>query len=436
MLEILKAGTHIDSAGEEFSFLVQDLEDIATGYNFHSYRAPVLIGHDENQPALAIVARLRVVGDSLLAILMNVSPELQAMLEQGRFAGVSVALYPPGEPASPYAPDQWGLRHVALVQVPAVKGMTLPQFQSSDRAVYIQFAEAVPPVNPESAQLASLPSQKQSPTSSSKVAEAVQATAFELPESLPAQMALVLVNLRQFMVDMASIAQGDRYLPETLITAIEQSLTDTLQSIDNLPQNGELSTAIAEDANNVNGANDQKADPAIVEQVKPKPGKSAPVDTEQASAAIEMAEPSGNASDARQDRSTSDAETAAPLESEAELGDISDRLSQLKQQEEALLQLQQELAQREQAVKRAELEEFLEGLIKEGKLLPNEKQTLLTLMLALPDAPALAEFSEADPQAVSKPTAIVAFKQSLRDRPRIVTFGEVAGRTNQFTPRQ
>ena len=142
MLEILKAGTHIDSAGEEFSFSIQDLNQIAAGYDLQKYRAPVLIGHAENQPALAIVARLTVVGDSLFAFLMNESAELQTILAQGQFAGVSVALYPPGEPSSPYDVDKWGLRHVALVQVPAIKGMALPQFSSGDRAVYINFAES------------------------------------------------------------------------------------------------------------------------------------------------------------------------------------------------------------------------------------------------------------------------------------------------------
>jgi hypothetical protein len=157
MLEILRVGTHLDSAGEEYTFSIADLNNIAAGYDIQKYRAPLLIGHDENQPAQAIVARLRVVGESLFAILMNVNAELQNMLEQGRFAGVSVALYPPGEPSSPYAADQWGLRHVALVQVPAVKGMALPQFKSSDRAVYIQFAETAAAQSQKRLQLLSQP---------------------------------------------------------------------------------------------------------------------------------------------------------------------------------------------------------------------------------------------------------------------------------------
>ena len=99
-----------------------------------------------------------------------------------------------------------------------------------------------------------------------------------------------------------------------------------------------------------------------------------------------------------------------------------------------MLQRQQELAQREQQVKKAELNEFLEGLINEGKLLPSEKETLLALMMALPADPETVQFSEADPEAKANPSAIATFKQTLRDRPRIITFGEVAGRTNKFTP--
>jgi hypothetical protein len=430
MLEILRVGTHIDSAGAEFSFSPQDLSDIAAGYDLQKYRSPVLRGHDENQPALAIVARLRVVGDSLFAILMNVSPELQTMLEQGQFGGVSVALYPPGEPSSPYDQDKWGLRHVALVQVPAVKGMALPQFKSSDRAVYINFAEA-----PEQEQTTQRSTNKQSQTQVQKQteanSEANQETELEIPESLPEQMALVLANVRQFMLDLGSEAKGDRYLPESLIKAIEQSFASSLKSMAETKPNGEPGNDSASNANNVNNreasqtANNQSSSANQARQ------------TDQSSASSESSKSSSTSNQSNINNAQNAGNTDSS-ESEAELTEISDRLAQLKQQEEALRQRQQELAQREQSIKKAEFEEFLESLIRDGKLLPSEKQTLLELMMALPDAPApteTAQFSEAgDHKSNSQPSAIATFKKSLSDRPRFVTFGEIAGRTSKFTP--
>jgi hypothetical protein len=430
MLEILRVGTHIDSAGAEFSFSPQDLSDIAAGYDLQKYRSPVLRGHDENQPALAIVARLRVVGDSLFAILMNVSPELQTMLEQGQFAGVSVALYPPGEPSSPYDQDKWGLRHVALVQVPAVKGMALPQFKSSDRAVYINFAEASEA--PEQEQTTQRSTNKQSQTQAQKQteanSEANQETELEIPEALPEQMALVLANVRQFMLDLGSEAEGDRYLPESLIKAIEQSFASSLKPMVETKPNGEPQ---AKNANNVNNretsqtANNQSSSANQAMQ------------TDQSSASSESSKSSSTSNQSNINNAQNAGNTDSS-ESEAELTEISDRLAQLKQQEEALRQRQQELAQREQSIKKAEFEEFLESLIRDGKLLPSEKQTLLELMMALPDAPApteTAQFSEAgDHKSNSQPSAIATFKKSLSDRPRFVTFGEIAGRTSKFTP--
>jgi DNA-binding protein H-NS len=231
-------------------------------------------------------------------------------------------------------------------------------------------------------------------------------------------MALVLSNLRSFMVAVTSAEEGDRYLPVALVEAIEQSLADALQPMAETKANGELKDEPQPDP--VNNANN-------ISSAKNADGK-------EASTAVNSQ--AGDPNQPSPGKPSSEVSSSPKPENEAELTEISDRLAQLKQQEQELQKRQQELAQREQEIKKSEFDEFLEGLIKDGKLLPSEKQTLLAFMMALPDSadaaatPETAQFSEAN----SQPSAIATFKKSLRDRPRIVTFGEVVGRTNKFMP--
>lgn len=127
MLQIFTAGKQTDNRGVTRDYPVDILHEIANSYDFKKHRAPILTGHNENQPNKGLIASLKVLGDKLFAIPRNVLPEFKESVNREEWAGVSPRLYHPDDPANPN-PGKWGLRHLAFLQIPAVKGMALPEF--------------------------------------------------------------------------------------------------------------------------------------------------------------------------------------------------------------------------------------------------------------------------------------------------------------------
>ncbi len=126
-LEILKAGTHRDSQGRTYEFTPDALRQIAESYQPNRHVAPILVTHDETKPNKGLIDRVWVEGDRLLAEPKQVDPELAEQVNAGRWPRLSAAIYLPDSPANP-VPGSYGLRHVATVQIPAIKGMQPPEF--------------------------------------------------------------------------------------------------------------------------------------------------------------------------------------------------------------------------------------------------------------------------------------------------------------------
>jgi len=126
-LEILRAGTHRDSQGRTYEFTPDALRQIAESYQPDRHVAPILVTHDESKPNKGLIGRVWVDGDRLLAEPRQVDPELAEQVNAGRWPRLSAAIYLPDSPANP-SPGRYGLRHVATVQIPAIKGMQPPQF--------------------------------------------------------------------------------------------------------------------------------------------------------------------------------------------------------------------------------------------------------------------------------------------------------------------
>lgn len=127
MLEIFTAGKQTDNRGVTRDYPVETLHEIANSYDFKKHRAPILTGHNENQPNKGLIAGLKVIGDKLFAIPRNVLPEFKESVNREEWAGLSPRLYHPDDPANP-SPGKWGLRHLAFLQIPAIKGMAMPEF--------------------------------------------------------------------------------------------------------------------------------------------------------------------------------------------------------------------------------------------------------------------------------------------------------------------
>jgi len=139
-LEILRAGKHRDSQGRTYSFSVDSLKQIADSYDSSRHVAPILVTHDESRPNQGLIDRVWVEGESLLAEPRQVDPQLAEQVNAGRWPRLSAAIYLPDSPANP-VPGSYGLRHVATVQIPAIKGMEPPQF-SEEGTILLSETEA------------------------------------------------------------------------------------------------------------------------------------------------------------------------------------------------------------------------------------------------------------------------------------------------------
>lgn len=142
LVEIFRAGTHIDSAGVERTFTETDLDQMASSYNPAVHEAPFLVNHDETQPNQGLVDRVVRIGKSLFAQPKAVAAAFKSQINSRRLPALSAAFYHPQDPRNPHQ-GQWALRHVAAVQIPAVKGMQRPQFAEGDLSIAIQFSEPV-----------------------------------------------------------------------------------------------------------------------------------------------------------------------------------------------------------------------------------------------------------------------------------------------------
>lgn len=115
-IEVFKAGTQTDSAGNKREWTEADLQSIAAKYNEQqAHDAPATIGHPlDNSPAYGWVDALKAVGDTLYAKFRDMHSDFVQMVNDKRFPKRSIALY-----------DDGLLRHIGFLGAapPAVKGM-------------------------------------------------------------------------------------------------------------------------------------------------------------------------------------------------------------------------------------------------------------------------------------------------------------------------
>lgn len=143
-IEIFRAGTHTDDAGNAHNFSEADVAGMAASYNPALRQAPLTIGHPaDNLPAYGWVSALKLNAAGRLAMdATQVEPQFAEMVQAGRFKKRSASFYPPKHPNNP-TPASWYLRHVAFLgaQPPAVSG--LADFAAGSDAGCIHFSETV-----------------------------------------------------------------------------------------------------------------------------------------------------------------------------------------------------------------------------------------------------------------------------------------------------
>jgi len=135
-IEVFKSGQHQDSSGKTNVFKDETLDKIADMYNrkvkeSSSFEAPLVKGHPKTDaPAYGWIQKLKRKGNTLMARLKDVSPDLINEVKKGMYKKVSIALYP-----------DFMLRHVGLLGAmpPAVKGLKNVSFNSDENYSEFEF---------------------------------------------------------------------------------------------------------------------------------------------------------------------------------------------------------------------------------------------------------------------------------------------------------
>lgn len=123
-IEMFRAGPQISSSGQKMVFAEEDLDQVVSSYNPSKHEAPLIIGHeqDDSTPALGWVREVWRKGKSLWGK-VELTPKAEKLIRDGVFKKVSSSFYLPDADTNP-VPGTLSLRHLGLVSIPAVKGLT------------------------------------------------------------------------------------------------------------------------------------------------------------------------------------------------------------------------------------------------------------------------------------------------------------------------
>lgn len=123
-IEMFRAGPQISSSGQKMMFTEKDLDQVVGTYSPDRHEAPLIIGHDQTDstPALGWVKNLWRKGQALWGK-VELTPKAEKLIKDGVFKKVSSSFYLPDAETNPH-PGQLALRHLGLVSIPAVKGLT------------------------------------------------------------------------------------------------------------------------------------------------------------------------------------------------------------------------------------------------------------------------------------------------------------------------
>lgn len=123
-VELFRSGPQISSTGQKMVFEEGDLDQVVSSYNPGKHEAPLIIGHeqDDGTPALGWVREVWRKGKSLWGK-VELTPKAEKLIRDGVFKKISSSFYLPDADTNP-APGNLCLRHLGLVSIPAVKGLT------------------------------------------------------------------------------------------------------------------------------------------------------------------------------------------------------------------------------------------------------------------------------------------------------------------------
>ncbi len=140
-VEMFRAGPQISSTGQKMMFSEDDLDQVVSSYNPVTHEAPLIIGHDQEDgtPALGWVRSVWRKGKELWGK-VELTPKAEKLIRDGVFKKVSSSFYLPDADTNP-TPGALSLRHLGLVSIPAVKGLTAFSEITGDQTITFTSSE-------------------------------------------------------------------------------------------------------------------------------------------------------------------------------------------------------------------------------------------------------------------------------------------------------
>jgi len=400
-IHIFRPGRHTAMSGATIEFSDADLQAAADAYDPAVHEAPIVVGHPKHDaPAYGWVSALSYGEDGLQAHPHQVDEQFAEMVRKGRFKKVSASFYTPDSAANP-KPGAYYVRHVGFLgaQPPALKGLKQAEFADDvEGVVELEFAE-----DQDRALFARF-----------------KAWLFEQLSDADAQAFAELSTRDWSHVSAADYASADAYCEACLVDE-NASGQQKVKSKCHLPvkePDGKVNRHALFAAQGAlvgaRGAVDLPADVKraaarklvrLMQEFKISPA-----------ASLKQVADFGESATSNQEVSTVDLEELKQREAE-----IAERERKQKEKDAEFAEREQRIQEQERKAQRADVTEFVEGLVTSGRVLPRDRDGLIEFMAGI-DREAVVEFGEGDDKT-SKPAASW-LRGFLEHLPKAVDYAE------------
>lgn len=392
-VEIFLAGTRPASNGVSTTITPEYLQEVVDSYNPQAFRAPLIVsgnlGHDignytdrtvskSKELCHGIPTKLRRVGDRLYAGFEKVSRDFAQWVRDKQIHSFSSSFYLPNSPNNPY-PGKWSLRHIAGLgsTPPACKGLAPPPEPPSDWCETEEF---------ESYAINFQDNEEGVISFGMYVGGTMQS-----PWAIAADL---FQRYREYLIESEDTETADKVLPADQIAALRDAATSDVMKNQQFLQ---LQMQVAQLQQGEEGEEDDDDDSMGYEEMTDykamwKDSGMTPAEVAKASGLTpqEVTDicSKGKMPNAKQKKALD--KVFASSDSEDDSTDMSE---ELEQKAADLAAREESLTNRERALEHQEVSSFVEGLVKEGKLVSGRREDTITLLLNTPNTTEV-EFSE------------------------------------------
>lgn len=381
-IEIFKAGLRRDSDKREKTWTQAELDEICDAYNSvagNLHDAPaisdpgaIVVGHD-GKISYGWLERAYRDGNTLLGDYRDVDPKFAEGVNIGHFRKRSISLYPRTDPDNP-TPGRWNIRHVAYVHVPAVKGMKDHTFsEGEEEESFVEFSEVKPPADAK-------PEAQTTPSN------------FEGSAGIGA-IAQVFQAQRDRLIEAKGLEEAEKVFPSFLMETLQAAGRETYLTSDDLQRLREMHDALLQQVMELRDRCPEKPEPLAQPNYTEA---EQPVTTEPTPSTSQPAAPDATAA------LIAELQTLRTEFSEFKAGAESERTAFQKEIEglKIVNSIQSVNAERER------VSNFVEGLVRDRKVKPTEKDKKIKLLLSASDETTV-NFGEGDDEAVSLRQALM-----------------------------